>query len=312
MAVDDRRHPEAERLAEYADGVLDAASRAEVDQHLADCADCRAVVMETMAFLDSNLATLASEAPKVVPFRPRRWVRGVTVGLAAAARAAARDPGRAAGWVSGLFGPTGDRPELQELIAAVASEPTRPVEGRLSGGFKYGPPPSPTRGAPDREASPDVRIAAAKIEKAAGEKETPEARAALGAALLVLGDTNKGVLALEVAAQMSPDNAFIQNDLTAAYLARSRREGGSQDLARAISAAGLALKSNPDLIEALFNRALGLEMLGPASAARDAWNAYLKRDASSAWADEARRRLELLRSRVGRLVTESFGPVRPD
>jgi hypothetical protein len=44
-------------------------------------------------------------------------------------------------------------------------------------------------------------------------------------------------------------------------------------------------------------------MLGPASAARDAWNAYLKRDASSAWADEARRRLELL--------AESSAPVRP-
>ena len=54
MAVEERRHPEAERLAEYADGVLDAESRAEVDQHLADCADCRAVVMETMAFLDGK------------------------------------------------------------------------------------------------------------------------------------------------------------------------------------------------------------------------------------------------------------------
>ena len=303
MAVEQRRHPEAERLAEYADGVLDAESRAEVDQHLADCADCRAVVMETMAFLESNPAIPASAAPKVVPFRLRRWVRSVTVGLAAAAALVLAIRVARPEWVSGLFGPRTDRPELQELIAAVASEPTRPVEGRLSGGFKYGPPPSATRGTGDREASPDVRIAAARIEKVAGERETAEARAALGAALLVLGDTNNGVLALEAAAQMSPDNAFIQNDLTAAYLARSRREGGAQDLARAISAAGLALKSNPDLIEALFNRALGLEMLGPASAARDAWNAYLKRDASSAWADEARRRLELL--------AESSAPVRP-
>src|SRR5678816_605631 len=117
MAVEDRRHPEAERLAEYADGVLDAASRAEVDRHLADCADCRAVVMETMAFLDGNPAIPASAAPKVVPFRPRRWAQGTAVGLAAAAalllgiRVARPD------WVSGLFGPRGDRPELQELIA---------------------------------------------------------------------------------------------------------------------------------------------------------------------------------------------------
>jgi tetratricopeptide (TPR) repeat protein len=294
VAVEDRRHPEAEQLAEYADGVLSAASRAEVDQHLADCADCRAVVMETMAFLESNLANPASAAPRVVPFRPRRWVRGVTVGLAAAAALMLAIRVARPEWVGGLFGPRGDRPELEELIAAVAGEPTRPVEGRLSGGFKYGPPPSPTRGGADRAASPDVRIAAAKIEKAAGERETPEARAALGAALLVLGDTSQGVPALEAAARMSPDNALIQNDLTAAYLARSRREGGAQDLGRAISAADLALKSDPDLVEALFNRALALEMLGPASAARDAWNAYLKRDASSAWADEARRRLGLL------------------
>ena len=292
MAVEERRHPEAERLAEYADGVLDAESRAEVDQHLADCSDCRAVVMETMAFLDGKPAIPASATPRVVPFRPRRWVRGVTVGLAAAATLVLAVRVVRPEWVSGLFGPRADRPELQELIAAVAGEPTRPVEGRLSGGFKYGPPPSPARGAGDREASPDVRIAAAKIEKVAAERETPEARAALGAALLVLGDANKGVQTLEAAARMSPDNAFIQNDLTAAYLARFRREGGAQDLAGAISAAGLALKSNPDLIEALFNRALALEMLGSTSAARDAWNAYLKRDASSAWADEARRRLE--------------------
>jgi tetratricopeptide (TPR) repeat protein len=260
--------------------------------------------MKTIAFLDSHPAVGSSDAraaapgvTNVIPFRARRWVTGVGAGLAAAAALVLAIQVARPEWVSGLFRPRGDRPELQELIAAVAKEPTRPVEGRLSGGFKYAPPPSPTRGAADREASPDVRIAAAKIEKVAAEKETADARAALGAALLALGETHQGVLALEAAAQMSPENPFIQSDLTAAYLARSRREGGAQDLARAISAAGLALKSNPDLIEALFNRALGLEMLGPASAARDAWNEYLKRDASSAWADEARRRLQLLQSK---------------
>ena len=139
MALEERRHPEAERLAEYADGVLDAESRAEVDQHLADCSDCRAVVMATMAFLEGQPATPAIATPKVVPFRPRRCVRGVTVGLAAAATLVLAVRVVRPEWVSGLFGPRADLPELQELIAAVAGEPTRPVEGRLSGGFKYGP-----------------------------------------------------------------------------------------------------------------------------------------------------------------------------
>jgi len=117
MALEERRHPEAERLAEYADGVLDAESRAEVDQHLADCSDCRAVVMETMAFLEGQPATPAMATPRVVPFRPRRWVRGVTVGLAAAATLVLAVRVVRPEWVSGLFGPRADLPELQELIA---------------------------------------------------------------------------------------------------------------------------------------------------------------------------------------------------
>src|SRR5471032_3413260 len=86
MALDDVRHPDAERLAEYADGVLEVEARAEVERHLADCADCRAVVMETMAFLEHNRPTIEGEtAHTVIPFRGRRWVTGVAIGLAAAA-----------------------------------------------------------------------------------------------------------------------------------------------------------------------------------------------------------------------------------
>lgn len=43
--------PDAERLAEYADGLLDAAARAAIEAHLVTCADCRFAVVETMAFL---------------------------------------------------------------------------------------------------------------------------------------------------------------------------------------------------------------------------------------------------------------------
>ena len=80
MALEDRRHPDAERLAEYADGVLDAEARAAVEQHLADCAECRAIVMETMAFLDGNPAIAASTPPRVIPFATRRRVTAAAVG----------------------------------------------------------------------------------------------------------------------------------------------------------------------------------------------------------------------------------------
>ncbi len=46
--------------------------------------------------------------------------------------------------------------------------------------------------------------------------------------------------------------------------------------------------------EALFNRALALQMVGKTGDARIAWQAYLTIDDRSGWADEARARLRIL------------------
>ena len=290
MALDDVRHPDAEQLAEYADGVLDAEARAEVEAHLADCADCRAVVIETMAFLDSGASPGSTGGDKVIPFRSRRWVTGVTTGLAvAAALILAIFVGRPA-WVKGLFGGSGERPELQELVAALAHEPARPVDGRLAGPFAYAPPPSPTRGPGDREIGPDVTIAAANIEKAAGSGAGGAAQGALGLGYLATGQLDKAIDTLERAAQGNPANPLFENDLAAAYLARGTRSGRADDLSRALAAADRALQLRPAFAEAAFNRALALEALHRPDETRAAWDAYLKVDAESEWAREAQRR----------------------
>src|SRR5215471_8463681 len=85
VELDDLRHPDAERLAEYAEGVLTDEARVEVEDHLGRCADCRAVVMETTAFLTAMPeARNAGRSTGVVPARPRhRWV-SIAAGLAAA------------------------------------------------------------------------------------------------------------------------------------------------------------------------------------------------------------------------------------
>jgi anti-sigma factor RsiW len=89
VALDDRRHPDAEQLAEYADGVLGADVRAEVEEHLVDCAACRTVLAETMAFVGTEWVgrrTMgAVSGRRVVPFRKRRWATGAVTGLATAA-----------------------------------------------------------------------------------------------------------------------------------------------------------------------------------------------------------------------------------
>jgi len=242
VARDDGRHPDAERLAEYADGVLDAGGRAEIEQHLADCAECRAVVMETMAFNEAETPAQAAPPANVIPFRSRPWLTGAAAGLAVAAALVLTVRVLRPEWLSSS---RGDRPELQELIAAVANEPTRPVEGRLSGGFKYGPPPSPTRGAGDREVSPDVRIAAAKIEKESRERDTPESQAALGVAYLTVGELDKAIMSLEDGAASRPADARMQNDLAAAYLARYRRSQHAEDLPRAALRRGACTARGP-------------------------------------------------------------------
>ena len=131
------RCPDAEDLAAYLEGTLDPASREPVEAHLADCAQCRAALAETIAFVEEDTSAPAPvEAPRVVPFRRPPWRAAVAAVLAAAAALVLvmRLP-----WGGG-------QPELQALMTALAKEPARPVEGRLAGAFAYAPPPTVTRG----------------------------------------------------------------------------------------------------------------------------------------------------------------------
>ena len=225
MPVDEGGHPEAEDLAAFVEGVLPADERNDLELHLLKCADCRDVVAETAAIVAGNGTALGIRAGRrnLVPFR---WSRraGVATSLAAAAALAGLMVGGV--WIASHTGGTGRRLELQELVAAVAKEPVRPVTGRLTGGFRYAPPP-PTRSTSPREISPDVRIAAAKLERLAYDHATPINQGALGVAYLAIGDLSKAVRELERASAEAPENAGIQNDLSAAYLASSCRYGGT-------------------------------------------------------------------------------------
>lgn len=282
MTRDDARHPDAERLAEYVDGVLNAGGRAEVERHMADCAECRAVVMETTAFNQSETESQDALAANVIPFRSRRWLTGVAAGLAVAAALLLTVRVMRPDWLSAT---RGDRPELQELIAAVANEPTRPVEGRLSGGFKYSPPPSMTRGLRERPVSPDVRIAAAKLARLAAEADTPSNRAAMATAYLAVGDVDRAITALESAVAQDPQRAAFHSDLSAAYLVRASRSGQTAHAQRALSEAETAIRLSPSLPEAWFNRALAKQQMPDNDGS--GWRDYLQHD-SGDWTQAVR------------------------
>jgi CHAT domain-containing protein/tetratricopeptide (TPR) repeat protein len=283
--------PDPETMAAYLDGRLPSDARARITEHLAACQDCYFVFKESAQM---HVAAAAS----VQAAEPRGW--GVRVRTSRVMWSVA-GTGLAAAAAITLFVGTGglDRwrssdANLQALVAAVGEE--RMFEPRLAGGFAFGPLRGPVRAGESAPAlvSPDVRIAAAQIEKAAVAHRTPRVLTSLGVAHLVLGDLDRAVAVLEEAADQPLPSAATLNDLAAAYLVRATRSHQPQDLPKALSTADRAVKADPRLAEAWFNRAFALERLSLTSEARQAWQDYLKIDDRSAWAGEARARLRAL------------------
>lgn len=283
-------------MAAYVDGTLSPELRLAVEQHLIGCEDCRAIVVESsLLVLETPDATARPVVPAtsvttgVPPLATTTKPRGAlsrampVLALAAAvALTAWLAPTNLRRWLSGS---TDDR-EMQALIHAVAQEATRPVNGRLSG-FAYAPPPSSIRGADSsRPVAPEVRVAAAAIERVASRAGV-EGQAALGVAYLVSGDLDAAIEALEMATRQRPDQAAWWNDLSVAYLARGERIRSEVDVARALEASDRSLRLSPESPEAMFNRALALTELGRRDAAASGWTAAERAAAGSPWAAEA-------------------------
>jgi CHAT domain-containing protein len=230
----------------------------------------------------------------------RTWT-GVLAGLAAAAALVVA--------VRVMRTTPGSRPELQELVAAVAGDASRPVDGRLTGGFAYGAPPTLLRG-PSEPASPRVRIAEAKLDEAARAHDTPATQAALGVGLLAIGDVDKAIEALEDAVMETPGEARYQSDLSAAYIARAKWRDRAEDWPRALAAAERAIKADPLLVEPYFNRALALEGLHLDDEAVKAWTDFKTHEKSPQWLSEADAHLRKLRDRASAPVPPSNQDLR--
>jgi len=269
---------DAETIAAFIDGRLTGGARERVVEHLADCADCYSIFSESVrATADQTMA-----AP--VPARP--WFRDPRLlGLAAAAALVVALVPAALQWQSS------PQRHVRALVAAVGTE--RTFEPRLTGGFAYGPL-KVTRGAAV-EQSPEVRIAAANIDKAAAARRTPANLDAQGISFLVTGKPEEAIAALEEAAKLMPPNAQLLSDLSAAYLVRGESGRRSADFTTALGFADRAVKAEPLLAEAWFNRALAVTHLSTSTEEiRHAWEDYLRVDGGSPWAAEANDRLARL------------------
>src|SRR5581483_12018949 len=168
--------PDLSVLAAYLDASLFPEERQRLEEHLARCATCAAVVADGLAFLERD-------AP-VVQGLPR--ARGVMAAVAAALVAVLA----AGGWW--WLRSDGDARRAREARAEIfrALDGERRVVPRLSGGMPWQPPGETTRGAPS-SLSPSSWALAAAAERArelANAAPTSQPLDALASAQLLLGD----------------------------------------------------------------------------------------------------------------------------
>src|SRR5688572_28660478 len=279
---------EPEVLATYVDHGLSLAERARVETHLASCPTCTALVAGVVRKV-VEIAAVLRQAVDAVEVSPRAAWQAIARALAAAAAV-----------IAVLALPTLVRPWLERdaglvgLAGAVGEQ--RSVLGRLTGGFPHAPlNESSAGGQDDRAAETDrVLLTAGRIRESLDESATPSRLHATGIGHLLSRRYDAAARLLLAASREQPNNAQYLSDVAAVQLERARRGMRPDDLPRALAAADRARRLDPSLREAWFNRALAITALSLTDQAKTAWTEYLRRDSTSPWADEARKRLEEL------------------
>lgn len=178
----------------------------------------------------------------------------------------------------------------------------RPFKSRVSG-LNYAPVGTTRGGSESRIDRRALDQAESLAREAALAKETAESLRNEGRVLLLKKDFARAIESLERASKLAPQSAEVMNELGVAQLEQSAPEDPLIDdiklRLRAVALANFkkALALDPDLTAAYFNAAICVQALGVVDQAIEAWREYLKRDASSAWATEAKKNLELIESR---------------
>lgn len=303
-----------ETVAAYVDGRLSADERARVEAEVARDPDAYEWLVQTMRVVDALPPTVpgvretsdvdwsatAATVPMARSFTRRRVIAGSLAGALAVAAAVAMAVRAQPAWWQRLTGAPAVDSRLAALVDAVGEE--RYIEGRLTGGFKYGRLQQVARG-PGDLSSRNLRLlaAAGNLQRAAAKDPTADNLHVWGVAQVLLGDADGAVASLERAVSAGDANdARLLCDLSAAYAARARSRGFAEDWPRALAMSERAVKLRPDLREAAYNVAVSLEGLGLLAAAADAWRAAADAEGQSSWAADARRHELAIRDRLNK------------
>jgi CHAT domain-containing protein/Flp pilus assembly protein TadD len=145
------------------------------------------------------------------------------------------------------------------------------------------------------------------LDNAIAENPTVESHHAMGRFHLARKNFEDAIAEFEKALKAEPDNARIHSDLGAALMEKCEQEASGKSgrdmrtVDRSLEHLNRAIELDHSLSEPLFNRALLRQRLGQFFQAKEDWNNYLRKDATSRWAEEARRNLKLIEERDKRV-----------
>jgi len=208
-----------------------------------------------------------------------------------------------------LLASCGRAPAQQEERSEKPPRPLafQPEEGRLVG-VEWADVSSPADRA---QRAPAVRRGALEAIDNPEERRTIGQLRADAVVALMDGNPDGAIARLSRAAEMAPDNAVVLSDLAAARLQRGKAFSDPYDFVLALSAAHRAVQRDPDLLAAVYNRALALQRLSLDLRARDEWQRYQSRETDRSWWNAAQEHATALtHSAAGPTPEESQETVR--
>lgn len=184
------------------------------------------------------------------------------------------------------------RQSPDDLLAQAYSS-QRTLEVRFPGA-SYAPLRQTRGSAGQSRLSRPAPLLRAEAKLARGLAEHPDDPAwleASGRAELLEWDYEAAIKSFTRAQEAEPASPDLMQDLAMAYFERAEAADRAIDYGTAIDLLGQVLAHRPDDPVALFNRAVASERMFLYQQAREDWQHYLRLDAASGWAAEARRRL---------------------
>lgn len=286
MTRDSSGCPDPEVLAAFVAGNLTGAELKMTADHLRGCDDCRIIVAENAR---AEREQAEEPAPRIAPAAARTSPRVSPWWLAAAAAALIGIAYLA------LVRPRGTANGEIRMLVEAAPRDGRYIEPRVTGGFPWAPLRASRRSGTAPLDADHMQLigAAGRVLDRTAEDPSPRAQHASALAHLLAGRSDEAGALLAKTIRSAPD-ATMWSDLAAARYVTAEETQNPSHLAEALAAADAALRADPDLPEALFNRALIVERLGLVSQARTAWERYLAIDRVSPWAREAEQHLARL------------------